>query len=478
MHKEITKMGTTSLLTRASNRAEIYETIFNRQKAYFASNTTKSFEWRLDQLNRLAQMLSEHTNEFYDALSRDFKTALSEKVFEVAATLGTIEVTKGFLKSWMEPIEAPVPKFLAESGHRAIVYREPYGVTLIMGPFNGPLVSLLRPAITALAAGNTCILKVSDAPNTGKLLVELAPRYFAPEALVAITGGPTEVAELLRLPFDFIFFTGSTRVGKIVLRAAAENVTPVLLELGGQNPAIVDQTANLPDAAKKLVWGATAWGGQWCTSPGYVYVHETVADEFVTECRKALIELYGENPKDNPDYSRIINAREVRRLALLIDEEKVITGGVYDEKERYFQPTILYPVEWTDKVMEGEIFGPILPILKYSSLKDALTQIRLRPRPLAGYIFSRNQITIDEFVSGFSFGGGAVNQTNVHVYLDSVPFGGVGESGIGYSNGKYGYDSMTHAKSVLISPADVSIDHVYPPFTMEKVHALNQWLEY
>jgi aldehyde dehydrogenase (NAD+) len=337
---------------------------------------------------------------------------------------------------------------------------------------------LLRPAITALAAGNTCILKVSDAPNTGKLLVELAPQYFASEALAAITGGPTEIAELLRLPFDFIFFTGSARVAKIVLRAAAENITPVLLELGGQNPAIVDQTANLPDAAKKLVWGATAWGGQWCTSPGYAYVHETVADEFVTECRKAVIELYGENPKENPDYSRIINAREVRRLALLLDKDKAIVGGGYDEAERYFEPTILYPVVWTDRVMQGEIFGPILPILRYSNLHEAITQIKSRPKPLAGYIFSRDQSTINEFVSGLSFGGGAVNQTNVHVYLDSIPFGGVGESGIGHSNGKYGYDSMTHAKSILISPPDVGIDHVYPPFTMDKIHALNQWLDY
>jgi aldehyde dehydrogenase (NAD+) len=476
--KETTKMGTTLLRSQSANQANIYEDIFNRQKAYFASNITKSYEWRVDQLDRLARLLSEHTNEFYDALSRDFKTALSEKVFEVAAMLGTIEVTKSLLKSWMQPVEAPVPKFLAESGHKAIVYREPYGVTLIMGPFNGPLLCLLRPAITALAAGNTCILKVSDAPNTGKLLVELAPRYFAPEALVAITGSPTETAELLRLPFDFIFFTGSTRVGKIVLRAAAENITPVLLELGGQNPAIVDQTANIPDAAKKLVWGATAWGGQWCTSPGYAYVHETVADEFVTECRKTVIELYGQNPKENPDYSRIINTREVRRLARLVDGEKVITGGGYDEEERYFEPTVLYPVEWTDKVMQGEIFGPILPILRYSSQQEALTQIRLHPRPLAGYIFSRNQSAIDEFVSGFSFGGGAVNQTYVQVYLDSAPFGGVGESGIGSSNGKYGYDSMTHAKSILISPPDVSIDHVYPPFTMDKIQALNQWLDY
>jgi aldehyde dehydrogenase (NAD+) len=471
-------MATQTLSTQAANQANIYEEIFNRQKAYFASNITKSYEWRVDQLNRFARLLSEHTNEFYEALSRDFKTALSEKVFEVGATLGTIEVTKSLLKSWMQPIEAPVPKFLAESGHKAIVYREPYGVTLIMGPFNGPLLSLLRPAITALAAGNTCILKVSDAPNTGKLLMELVPKYFAPEAVVAIAGGPTEVAELLRLPFDFIFFTGSARVAKIVLRAAAENITPVVLELGGQNPAIVDQTANVPDAAKKLVWGATAWGGQWCTSPGYVYVHETVAEEFIAECRKAVIELYGENPKQNPDYSRIISPREVRRLAQMVDEEKVIVGGDYDEAERYFEPTILYPVDWTDDVMQGEIFGPILPILKYSDLHEAITQIRSRPRPLAGYIFSKDQNTIDEFVSGFSFGGGAVNQTNVQVYLDSVPFGGVGESGIGSAGGKYGYDSLTHAKSILISPPDASIDHVYPPFTMAKIQALSQWMDY
>jgi aldehyde dehydrogenase (NAD+) len=471
-------METTLLPTQAAKHANIYEDIFNRQKAYFASNITKPLEWRLDQLDRLAKMLSQNTNEFYDALSRDFKTALSEKVFEVAATLGTIEVTKSLLKSWMQPTEAPVPKFLAESGHKAMVYREPYGVTLIMGPFNAPLLSLLRPAITALAAGNTCILKVSDAPLTGKLLLNLAPQYFAPEALVAITGGPAEIAELLRLPFDFIFFTGSSRVAKIVLRAAAENITPVLLELGGQNPAVVDQTANLADAAKKIVWGATAWGGQWCTSPGYAYVHEKVADEFIAECRKAVIELYGENPKENPDYSRIINAREVRRLALLVDEDKVILGGGYDEAERYFEPTILYPVVWTDPVMQGEIFGPLLPILRYSNVHEAIAQIKSRPKPLAGYIFSRDQRTIDEFVSGFSFGGGAVNQTNVHVYLDSIPFGGVGESGIGSGNGKYGYDSMTHAKSILISPPDVSIDHVYPPFTMDKIHALNQWLDY
>src|ERR1700743_236907 len=301
-------MATTLLPTQAANQANIHEDIFNRQKAYFASNITKSFEWRFDQLNRLAQMLSEHTSEFYQALSRDFKTALSEQVFEVAATLGTIEVTKSLLKSWMQPIEAPVPRFLAASGHKAMVYREPYGVALIMGPFNAPLLSLLRPTITALAAGNTCVLKVPEAPAPAKLLLNLVPRYFEPRAGTAFAADPEQIARVLKLPFDFIFFTGSARVGRIIMRAAAEHLTPVLLELGGQNPALVDQTANLRDAAKKILWGATAWGGQWCTSPGYAYVHESVAEEFVAESRRAVIKLYGKDPSSNPDYSRIINA--------------------------------------------------------------------------------------------------------------------------------------------------------------------------
>jgi aldehyde dehydrogenase (NAD+) len=349
---------------------------------------------------------------------------------------------------------------------------------LIMGPFNGPLLLLLRPAITAIAAGNTCILKVSEAPATAELLLTLVPRYFEPEALAAVSASREETTELLKLPFDFIFFTGSTRVGKIVMRAAAEHLTPVLLELGGQNPALVDETANLTDAARKLVWGATAWGGQWCTSPGYAYVHESVADHFVAECKKAVVEFYGDRPKENADYSRIINALEVKRLASLIDPKKVVTGGNYDENDRYFDPTILYPVYWSDKVMQDEIFGPILPVLRYSNFNDAIATIKARPRPLAGFIFSRNQAVIDTFISSFSFGGGAVNQSNINVFIDTMPFGGVGASGIGLIGGKQGFDSLTHAKSILVSPWGVSIDHLFPPFTMEKVQALGQWVEY
>jgi len=471
-------METTQDVIDVKATASRFSDLFDRQKAYFNTNVTKSYEWRIDQLDRLSRLLSENMGALSDAVGSDFKTAVSEKVFEVAAPLGLIEGTKAQLKSWMQPVETPVPLFLAKSGHKGIGYREPYGVTLIMGPFNGPLLLLLRPAITALAAGNTCILKVSEAPATAALLLTLIPRYFEPEALAAVSASREETAELLRLPFDFIFFTGSTWVGKIVMGAAAEHLTPVLLELGGQNPAIVDETANLNDAARKLVWGATAWGGQWCTSPGYVYVHELVADEFVAECKKAVIELYGDRQKENADYSRIINAREVKRLASLIDPRKVVSGGNYDEQERYFDPTILYPVYWSDKIMQDEIFGPILPVLRYSNFSDAIATIKARPRPLAGFIFSQNQTTIDTFISSFSFGGGAVNETNINVFIDTMPFGGVGASGIGQIGGKHGFDSLTHAKSVLVSPADVSIDHLFPPFTMDKVQALRQWNEY
>src|ERR1700751_4710749 len=296
------------------------EELFRKQKAFFDKDATKSYEWRVDQMNRLVRMLKENYQRFADASCKDFKTASQENVFEVSAPIATSEFAKSQLKEWMRPVEAPMPKFLAESGHKGIVYREPYGVTLIICPFNGPLLLSLRPAVGALSAGNPCILKLSEAlPATDELLLDLIPKYFEPEALSAVVGGRETVTNLLKLPFDFIFLTGSVGVGKVVMGAVAKFLTPVLLELGGQNPAIVDETANLPDAAKKIVWGAMAWGGQWCTSPGYAVVHESVAEEFVRECKKAVVELYGVDPKNNPDYSRIISPSAVKRLASLID---------------------------------------------------------------------------------------------------------------------------------------------------------------
>src|SRR5271163_171502 len=361
-----------------------FQQVYDKQKAYFDSDATKTYEWRIDQLTRLENLLNENAQALEEAISRDFKTASQEKVFEVQAPLGTAAFAKADLKKWMKPVDVVVPKALAASGHTAKVYREPYGVTLVIGPSNGPLTLLFDPAVNVIAAGNPCILKVSEAlPATGTLLMDLVPKYFDPRSVAAVLGSREEITELLKLPFDFIFFTGSVKVGKIVMEAAAKNLTPVVLELGGQNPAFVDASANLKDAAKKIVWGATAWGGQWCTSPGYACVHESIADAFVAECKKAVVELYGADPKNNPDYSRIISARAVERLAALIDPAKVVAGGDFDEDRRYVAPTVLYPVSWPDPIMESEIFGPLLPILTYSDLEAAFAQVKSMPKPLS-----------------------------------------------------------------------------------------------
>jgi aldehyde dehydrogenase (NAD+) len=456
-----------------------YQDLFEAQKGLFATNVTRTYAWRIEQLDRMGRMIRENEVALQTAIARDFKTASQEYIFETFTSIGEAEFQKGQLKEWMTPTEAPVPQALAKSGHKGFVYRDPYGVALIVGPFNGPLTLLLRPAITALAAGNTCILKLASALSaTSTLLLELIPKYFDPRAVAAVNGHREETTELLKLPFDFIFFTGSTNTGKVVARAAAENLTPVLLELGGQNPALVDETANIPDAAKKIVWGAMARGGQWCTSPGYAYVHESVADAFVAEAKKAVAELYGDDPRNNSDYSRIISAHEVSRLSGLIDPTKIISGGSSDPNARYLDPTIVYPVTWDDEIMQEEVFGPILPILTYRSLDEAFGKIAATPHPLAAFVFSRDQKTIDRFIGELSYGGGAVNQTNIHLYIETMPFGGVGPAGMGHYYGKHGFDMLTHAKSILISPPDVAIDHLFPPYTKEKNEALKIWFEY
>jgi aldehyde dehydrogenase (NAD+) len=456
-----------------------FHQLFDEQKALFASNVTRSRAWRVDQLDRMGRMIKENEAALQNAIARDFKTASQEYVFETAATLHETEYQKSQLETWMAPSEAPVPKALARTGHKGMVFRDPYGVVLVIGPFNGPLLLLLRPAITALAAGNTCILKLSDRLSaTSAVLLDIVPKYFDPRAVAAVAGGREETTELLKLPFDFIFFTGSTKVGKVIAHAAAENLTPVLLELGGQNPALVDRTANIPDAARKIVWGAMAWGGQWCTSPGYAYVDVSIADEFVSEAKKAVVDLYGSDPRNNPNYSRIVSAKEVSRLSALIDPTRIVYGGGADPEARYLDPTILFPISWDDEIMDDEIFGPILPIVTYSSLDEALPRIAATPHPLSAFIFSRDQATIDRFIGELSFGGGAVNQTNIHLFIETMPFGGVGPAGMGHYYGRDGYNMLTHAKAMLISPPDVAIDHLFPPYTDEKNRELSTWFDY
>jgi len=456
-----------------------FQAVFDKQKAYFNSDISKSYEWRIDQLNRMEAMLKENFDAWCQALGEDFKTGSAEQVSELNGSISAIGYIRSHLQEWMKPVEVSIPRFLSEEGGKGTIYRDPYGVALIIGPFNGPIILLVEPAATALAAGNPVMLKVSSGiPAIADLWMSLIPKYFEPEAVSVSDGDREAVTELLKIPYNFIFFTGSVAVGKVIMRAAAENLTPVLLELGGQNPAIVDQTANIAESARKIIWGAMAWGGQWCTSPGYAYVHESVVDEFNAEAKKAIIEMYGDDPKRNPDFSRIINSKAVRRLASLIDPAKVIAGGEFDEEAKYLAPTLIYPASWSDKIMEDEIFGPILAIMPYSDLKEAVGKIKEAPKPLAAYIFSKDEATIQYLQHTLSFGGGAINHVNIHLYVQTLPFGGVGSSGIGSYYGKFGFDSLTHAKSVLTTPADFSIEHLYPPYTPEKIKAADTWGDY
>lgn len=441
-----------------------YQSLFDTQKEFFYTDVSKTYEWRMDQLNRLEKMLTENQETFCQALKTDFNKPPFEQLFEITVPLGNIKYYKENLKQLMTPEPVSIPKGLEETGNRGVIYKEPFGVTLVIGPFNAPILLLLDPAIAALAAGNSVILKPANTtPTVAALFQDLIPKYFEPEAVNIVTGGREEITALLELPFDFIFFTGSSAVGKVVMRAAAENLTPIVLELGGQNPTVVDETANLDIAADRIAWGHMAISGQWCIAPGYVYVHESIADEFLDKLKASVIKMYGEDPSQSPDFARMISEHDTERVASYIIPEKVVLGGRYDVKARYVEPTILYPSTWEDPAMQQEIFGPVFPILVYKDLKEIVEIIKRKPKSLAAYFFSKNQQNIDYFLNSVSFGGGCINQTNLHCWIDSLPFGGVGYAGMGKYYGKAGFDALSNTKAMLIGNPDLELD-VFPPY--------------
>lgn len=441
-----------------------FQAIYDKQKEFFFTDNTKTIDWRLDQLQRMENLLNENQEAFCQALKTDFNKPPFEQLFEITVPLGNVKYYKENLVALMAPEEVTMPRGLEETGNKGVLYKEPYGVTLVIGPFNAPVLLLLDPAIAALAAGNPVILKPANTtPTVAALFAELIPKYFEPEAVTVVTGGREEITELLKIPFDFIFFTGSSSVGKVVMHAAAENLTPVILELGGQNPTIVDETANLDIAVDRIAWGHMAISGQWCIAPGYVYVHEKIADEFIEKLKKSVIKMYGEDPIQSPDFARMISEHDTERVVSYIIPEKVILGGRFDIKKRYVEPTILYPSSWEDPAMQQEIFGPVFPILVYNDLKEILEIIKRKPKSLAAYFFSKNQDNIDYFINTVSFGGGCINQTNLHCWIDSLPFGGVGYSGMGKYYGKAGFDALSNTKAMLIGNPDLELD-VFPPY--------------
>lgn len=441
-----------------------YQNLLDTQKEFFYTDNTKTFEWRMDQLDRMEKMLKENQDDFCQALKIDFNKPPFEQLFEITVPLGNVKYYKENLKKLMTPEPVEIPKGLEATGNSGMIYKEPFGPTLVIGPFNAPILLLLDPAIAALAAGNPVILKPANTTTSvAALFQKLIPQYFEPEAVNIVTGGREEISALLELPFDFIFFTGSSNVGKVVMRAAAENLTPVILELGGQNPTVVDETANLDIAVDRIAWGHNAISGQWCIAPGYVYVHESIADEFIEKLKTSIKKMYGEDPQQSTDLARMISEHDAERVASYIIPEKVVIGGRYDIKARYVEPTVLYPSTWEDPALQQEIFGPVLPVMVYSDLKEIANTIKRKPKSLAAYIFSKNQENIDYFLNSVSFGGGCVNQTNLHCWIDSLPFGGVGYAGMGKYYGKAGFDALSNTKAMLIGNPDLELD-VFPPY--------------
>ncbi|MEH7828735.1 aldehyde dehydrogenase family protein [Gemmobacter denitrificans] len=444
-----------------SNR---FQSLLDAQRENFLSDTTKSLDWRFEQLDRMERMLLENKDDWCAALYADFGKPPFEQMFEISVPTGVIKYYRDNLPSLIAPEPVAIPKGLEATGNRGVIYKEPYGVTLVIGPFNAPILLLLDPAIAALAAGNTVVLKPANTtPATAALFQKLVPQYFSPENVTVVTGGRAEITELLELPFDFIFFTGSSAVGKVVMRAAAEHLTPVILELGGQNPTIVDATANLEIAVDRIAWGHNAISGQWCIAPGFVCVHQSVADLFVEHLKTSIRRMYGSDPQQSPDFARMITTHDAARVASYILPDKVVIGGRSDIAARYVEPTILYPSDWSDPALQQEIFGPVLPVLTYDDIDTLLMTIKRMPKPLATYIFSKDQAVVDKILGSLSFGGGCVNQTNLHCWIDTLPFGGVGASGMGKYYGKAGFDALSNRKAMLIGNPDVDLD-VFPPY--------------
>jgi aldehyde dehydrogenase (NAD+) len=427
------------------------EKLFKSQKEFFWSGKTRDINFRIESLTKLKDIVEAYEQEILDAVYKDLhKDAIDGYATEISGFYSEVKYAINNIHVWakIESVETPV--YMLPS--RSYLQKEPYGVTLIISPWNYPFQLLMMPLVGAIAAGNTAILKPSEiSVNTATALEKIINDAFPQEYLHMVKGAAEETQMLLELPVDYIFFTGSIPVGKIVMAAAARNLTPLTLELGGKSPAIVHEDANLAVAAHRIGWGKFLNAGQTCIAPDYVLVHKSKKDAFVEELKKVIHEFYGEDASLHKRYCRIINDRHFQRLMGLLDSKKIIYGGRSNPEDRYIDPTIMSPVEWDDPIMQDEIFGPILPILAYSDLNDIIRKINERPKPLSLYLFSEDESVERRITQEIAFGGGAVNNTIMHIVSHFLPFGGVGSSGMGKYHGKYSFETFSHFKSILKS---------------------------
>ncbi len=444
--------------------AEIQE-ILKKQKAFYATGATLPVEKRIEKLKLLKATIKEWEPEISQALKEDLgKGAEESYMCEVGLTLSEISHMLSHIRSYAGEKRRPTP--LTQYVSRSFMKPSPYGNVLIMSPWNYPFLLTIDPLVDAIAAGNTCILKPSAySPATTAVMKKLVAKCFPEEYVAVIDGGREENACLLKQRFDYIFFTGSQNVGREVLRQSAEHLTPVSLELGGKSHCVVDATANIRLAARRIVFGKYLNCGQTCVAPDYIYCQESVKEELITHLKREIIRQFGEKPLENSNYGKIINTKHFDRISALMDEKKIVFGGEKDRDTQRIAPTIMDGVTWEDAVMQEEIFGPVLPILTYHSLEDLIQLLNSKEHPLAAYYFSEDRAAIRRFTSRVQFGGGCINDVVIHLATAAMPFGGVGASGMGGYHGKYGFDTFSHYKSIVDKKTFLDLPMRYQPYS-------------
>ena len=440
--------------------------IFEQQKKFFQTGQTRVLSFRLLQLQKLQRMIEENEREIVAALKNDLqKPDLEAYSAEISFLLAEIRYVKKQIRKWAKPVS--VKTMWLHFPAKSYILKEPYGVVGIIGPWNYPFQLVMSPLIGAITAGNCSIIKPSEVSQyTSELLCKLIRNYFQSECITVISGGVPETTEMLKLPLDYLFYTGNTHVGKIVMQAASQHLTPCTLELGGKNPCIVDEDIDLEKTAKRIVWGKFFNAGQTCIAPDYVLVHASMKPAFIKKIAEIIKKFYGEKPQDSADYARIINSNHFERLCGLMENSDIVCGGETNNGFKYIAPTIINNVSWDDNIMQEEIFGPLLPVLSFESFDDMIPLLQSKPKPLALYVFSRQRDNIKKVLYQLSSGSVCINGAFSQVVSFSLPFGGVGNSGMGRYHGKYSFDTFTHEKSVLQKSFLWENNRIYPPYTI------------
>lgn len=443
--------------------------IVTSQKSFFRKGTTRSLESRKKSLQKLKQLVEENEKDLCDAILEDFgKPYIESFIAEIYTVLHEIDLHIKHVDSWAdaESVAGSMVTFPSKS----LIYKQPKGTILIIGAWNYPVYLILMPLIGAISAGNTVVLKPSEmAPNTSSVIKKMIFPAFQAEYIAVVEGAAEETQELLVQPFDHVFFTGSTKVGKIVMKAAAEHLIPVTLELGGKSPAIVHKDADMEVAAKRIWWGKTMNAGQTCVAPDYVLIEESRKNEFISQSQKILASFFEHGFQPGETYTRIVNNDHFERLHSLLEKSSVLMGGTYNREERLIEPALI-DAEWDSEIMQNEIFGPLLPVVTYREIPEAVEKLTERPAPLALYLFTGSTEIQDTIIHQVPFGGGCINDTISHLANHQLPFGGVGASGMGTYHGKFSFDTFSRKQAVLKKPVWPDPDLRYPPYNDSKLN--------